>query len=191
MMWNMTNDWDRLARAIRERRRVLDLTQQQLADAARVTRTTIKNLEGARQPKKRLPSSMAAVEKALGWAIGSGEAVLSGGEPILVIPPTGEYPPAIDPFQPLADRLPVSVLDELSSGEVYAADIHDLTVDGGMRIITVAIRHPDEPGQQVTPEQRRHNHRAWSRMQRQINGLEPLAWEPGDPEEWKDDDEAI
>lgn len=183
----MTTDWDRLAGAIRERRKVLDMTQQQLADAAGVDRSTIKNLEGARTPK-RLPSSIAAVEQALGWTSGSAQTVLAGGEPTIVIPPTGEYPPAQDPFQPLADRLPVSVLDELSTGEVYAADIHDLTVDGGMRIITVAVRHPEEPGRQVTPERRRHNHRAWSRMQRQISGLEPLPYEPGDPEEWKDDD---
>lgn len=84
MMWDMTNDWDRLARAIRERRHMLGLTQQQLADATRVTRTTIKNLEGGRQPTSRLPSSMGAVEQALGWTLGSGAATLNGGEPTLV-----------------------------------------------------------------------------------------------------------
>jgi transcriptional regulator with XRE-family HTH domain len=79
----MTNDWDRLARAIRERRQVLGLTQQQLADAAGVTRTTIKNLEGARQPTKRPPASLPSVEQALGWSLGSARAVLAGGEPTL------------------------------------------------------------------------------------------------------------
>lgn len=184
----MTAHWDRLAGAIRERRAALNLSQQQLADAAGVTRTTIKNLEGARQPT-RLPPSMTAVEQALGWTLGSGREVLNGGEPTIVIAAAG-YPPAQDPYQPLAERLPISVLDELSTGEVYAADIHDLTLDGGMRIITVAIRHPSEsPGQQVSAEQRRRDQRAWSRAQRRLKGLPPLEWEPGDPEEWKEDKE--
>lgn len=182
----MTANWDRLAGAIRERRAVLGLSRQQLADAAGVTLSTIKNLEGARRPT-RLPSSMGAVEQALGWTAGSGREVLNGGEPTIVATAAG-YPPAQDPYQPLANRLPVQIIDELSTGEVYAAEIHDLTVDGGMRIITVAVRHPSEPpGQQVSPEQRRRNHRAWSRMQRQIKGLPPLKWEQGDPDEWKED----
>jgi transcriptional regulator with XRE-family HTH domain len=173
----MTNDWDRLARAIRERRRVLDLTQQQLADAARVTRTTVKNLEGARKPTSRLPSSMGALEQALGWAVGSGEAVLAGGEPTPAAPPQ-------DTHQSLTG-LPASVLDELGAGEVYATDIHDLSQTDGITIITVAVRRPGEPGEQISHEQRRRNFRAWSRVQRQLNGLPPLEWESGDPEEWK------
>lgn len=185
----MTADWDRLAGAIRERRTALNMSQQQLADAAGVTRSTIKNLEGARQPT-RLPPSITAVEQVLGWTAGSGRAVLNGGEPTIIAAVAG-YPPAQDPNQPLSERLPVQIIDELSAGEVYAAEIHDLTVDGGMRIITVAVRHPNEPpGQQVSPEQRRLNHRAWSRMQRKIKGLPPLEWEPGDPEEWKEDQEG-
>lgn len=88
----MTNDWDRLARAIRERRQVLGLTQQQLADAAGVTRTTIKNLEGARKPTKRPPASLPAVEQALGWALGSARAVLAG-EPTLAARTVGDEAP--------------------------------------------------------------------------------------------------
>lgn len=180
----MTNDWDRLARAIRERRRVLDLTQQQLADSARVTRTTVKNLEGARKPTSRLPSSMSAIEQALGWATASGEAILSGGEPTLSPPPANEPAPAQDPH-PSLNGLPASILDELKSGDVYATDIHDLSQDGGITLITVAVRRPGEPGEQISDEQRRRNFRTWSRVQRQLDKLSPLEWEPGDPEEWK------
>ena len=77
----MTNDWERLAGAIRERRQALGMTQQQLAEAAGVTRTTIKNLEGARQPTKRPPASLPAVEHALGWTLGSARAILDGDKP--------------------------------------------------------------------------------------------------------------
>lgn len=177
----MTNDWDRLAGAIRERRQALGMTQQQLADAAGVTRTTIKNLEGARQPTKRLPSSIAAVEQVLGWAPGSARIVLDGGEPIAITQ-------AADQTQPrdALTSLPASVLDELAEGEVYATEIHDLSQDGGITIITVAVRRAGEPGAQISTEERRRNFRAWSRVQRQLNNLPPLEWEPGDPEGWKE-----
>lgn len=180
---DMTNDWDRLAGAIRERRLALGMTQQQLADAAGVTRSTIKNLEGARQPTKRPPSSIAAVEQALGWAPGSVRTVLDGGAPVIA-----DQTPAATQEVPesLSSRLPASVLDELADGEVYATDIHDLSQGDGITIITVAVRRRGEPGEQVSPEQRRRHFRAWSRAQRKLNGLPPLEWEPGDPEEWKE-----
>lgn len=176
----MTNDWDRLAGAIRERRQALGMTQQQLADAAGVTRTTIKNLEGARQPAKRLPLSVAPVEQALGWAPGSARIVLDGGAPIGTDQPANP-PQAPEPLS----GLPTSVLDELADGEVYATDIHNLTQGDGITIITVAVRRPGESGEQISAEQRRRHFRAWSRVQRQLHGLPPLEWEPGDPEEWK------
>lgn len=176
----MTNDWDRLAGAIRERRQALGMTQQQLADAAGVTRTTIKNLEGARQPTKRLPSSIAAVEQVLGWAPGSARIVLDGGEPIAVTQPAEQQQP-----RDALTSLPASVQDALTGGEIYATEIHDLSQEGGITIITVAVRPPGEPGEQIPVEQRRRSFRAWSRVQRQLNGLPPLEWEPGDPEEWK------
>jgi transcriptional regulator with XRE-family HTH domain len=78
----MDADWERLAGAIQARRQVLNLSQQQLANAAGVARTTVKNLEGARTPT-RLPSSVAAIERELGWKAGSARAVLAGGEPTL------------------------------------------------------------------------------------------------------------
>jgi transcriptional regulator with XRE-family HTH domain len=76
----MTNDWDRLAQAIRRQRQALGLTQQQLAAAAEVTRSTIKNLEGGRA-FTRLPASLPSVEQALDWKPGSARTVLAGGEP--------------------------------------------------------------------------------------------------------------
>lgn len=181
-------DWIALGTALRSRRKDLRLTQEELAGRAGVHTGTIKDYE-AGKPYTRMPKSWAAIERAVSWAPGSALAVLKGGAPTVIVGPDGVYPPPQDPYQPLSERLPVSILNELTSGEVYAADIHDLTQDGGMRIITVAIRHPNEPAQQgPDTETRRRNYRAWSRMQRQIKGLEPLPWEPGDPEEWKEDE---
>lgn len=179
-------DWDRLARAVRFRREELGFTQVQLAERAGVTDTTVGNLEGGRK-FKRPPASLPAVEEALGWAQGSARAILAGAEPtVRNEPPPTPHAEAQDALQPLSSQLPASVLDELAGGEVYATDIHDLSQAGGITIITVAVRRSGEPGEQVSTEQRRRNFRAWDRVQRQLNGLPPLKWEPGDPDEWKE-----
>lgn len=181
----MNADWARLANAIKRRREALGLTQVQLADLASVTDTTIRNLEGGRA-FKRPPASLPAVEHGLGWAPGSARAILAGGEPTLRDGAPVDAPAKAEPPGALAG-LPASVLDELAVGEVYATEIHDLSQEGGITLITVAVRPPGEPGEQISAEQRRRNFRAWSRMQRRLNGLPPLEWEPGDPNEWKED----
>jgi transcriptional regulator with XRE-family HTH domain len=78
-MGGMTRDWPGLAAAIKHRRAILGLTQLQLATAAGVTSTTVRNLEGGREPS-RIPSSIHAIEHALGWETGSARAILAGGE---------------------------------------------------------------------------------------------------------------
>lgn len=128
---------------------------------------------------------LALVERGLGWAPGSVQDVLDGGEPTLA----PQEPILLDPHQPLADRLPASILEGLTDGEIYATDIHDLSQDGGITLITVAVRRRGEPGEQISAEQRRRNFRDWSRVQRRLNNLPPLEWEPGDPEEWKEESE--
>jgi transcriptional regulator with XRE-family HTH domain len=180
-------DWDRLAGAVRHRREELGFTQVQLAERAGVTDTTIGNLEGGRR-FKRPPASLPAVEQALGWTKGSARAVLTGGEPALDAEPVPAVAHATEPayaLQPLSGQLPANILDELAASEVYATDIHDLSQAGGITIITVAVRRPGEPGEQISAEQRRRNFRAWDRVQRKLNGLPLPEWEPGDPEEWK------
>lgn len=183
MMSAMDPHYERLRKLVAEARRRQGLERQiDLMKASGLSKSTVRRFELGEEVGEK---ALRDISKAVGWTADSAEAILNGGNPTVVVA-VGGYPPAQDPYQPLSERLPVSVLDELSSGEIYAADIHDLTIGGGMRIITVAVRHPDElPGQQVSPEQRRRNQRAWSRMQRQIKGLPPLEWEPGDPEEWK------
>lgn len=73
-------DWHRLADKIRKRRAELDLSQQALADAAKVSLRTIPNLEGGQPAKDR---TLARIERALGWAPGSIDTILDveGGEP--------------------------------------------------------------------------------------------------------------
>lgn len=66
-------DWQRLAGKIRKRRAELDLSQQQVADAARVSLRTVASLESGQPAKER---TLVRVERALEWTAGSMDAVL-------------------------------------------------------------------------------------------------------------------
>jgi len=90
--WN----WNRLAELVLARRRELGLSQMALADKAGVHVTTIRHLEAGRVANE-LPRSRNQIEPELGWAGGSFEAVLNGGEPTLVDERAAAAGPAIDP----------------------------------------------------------------------------------------------
>lgn len=177
-------DWTALATALKDRRSDLRLTQEELAERAGVHTGTIKDYE-AGKAYTRMPKSWSALERALGWAPGSARDVLQGGAPTIFTTPNAASQEPKNLPQALGGQLPASVLDELAGAEVYATDIHDLSQAGGITIITVAVRRPGEPGEQISAEQRRRNFRAWDRVQRKLNGLPLPEWEPGDPEEWK------
>jgi len=83
MMTTMSRDWARLADVVKAARTSKGLTQVTLAEAAGVSEATVQNLE-AGGDRRRLPSSLPKVERALGWRPGSGEAVLAGGDPELI-----------------------------------------------------------------------------------------------------------
>ena len=72
------HDWQRLGAAIKQARGTL--TQQELAERAGVTDTTIRVLETARRTNFR-SATLRAVSTAVGWTPDSAERVLRGGEP--------------------------------------------------------------------------------------------------------------
>lgn len=85
-------DWAALGVALRERRAVLRLTQEELGALAGVHAGTIKNYEAGKRSYDKIPKAVLQIEKALGWAPGSVLAVLNGGSPTL----TAERPPSSD-----------------------------------------------------------------------------------------------
>src|ERR1700758_4012434 len=118
-------DWTALATALRGRRKALRLTQEELADQAGVHTATVKDYE-AGKVYTRMPKSWGALERVLGWAPGSARAVLEGSEPTVISESANDHSSAPEPPQSLSG-LPASVLDQLTAGEVYATDIHDLS----------------------------------------------------------------
>lgn len=82
MLRMTTKDWPRLGRHIRRARIEQGMEQRDLADATRLSVTTVSNYERGREPARgRVPVGYYEIERALNWAPGSVDAVLAGGEP--------------------------------------------------------------------------------------------------------------
>lgn len=95
-METTTEDWKRLGRYIKDRRERLRLTQQGMYARGGPSVATIRNLEAGEQTSYR-PRTRDQIEQALGWAAGSVDAILAGGEPSVPSstssPPTGHAEP--------------------------------------------------------------------------------------------------
>ncbi|MFF3324908.1 helix-turn-helix domain-containing protein [Streptomyces sp. NPDC002889] len=152
----MGKDWPRLAEAIEAAREAKNFTQVALAKAAGVSESTIQNLESGTE-RKRIPASLPAVERALGWAAGSGEKVLEGRDPA----PLSETAPA-------PTDLPLRILQELQDGPLLDTTVLDLTPLGSSaRMIVVVKGEPD-----ASPEQIRADLLAWAKAQRHLQNLD-------------------
>lgn len=79
----MSEEWDRLAQALLERRTALGISRQRVADLAGVSLGAVKNLEKKGRSYERMPPTLAPVAEVLGWTRDSPGKVLAGGEPTL------------------------------------------------------------------------------------------------------------
>lgn len=82
------DNWHRLADKVIERRTQLDMTQQDVQAAGGPATATLRNIEGAHQTSYRR-AILARLERALGWAPGSVNSILAGGDPT---PATSDNP---------------------------------------------------------------------------------------------------
>lgn len=73
--------WARLGQALASARRALGLTQEELAERAGVGLGSVKSAEAGTVPKARMPYTIPAIARALGWPDGAVDAVLDGGAP--------------------------------------------------------------------------------------------------------------
>ncbi|MFD8919426.1 helix-turn-helix transcriptional regulator [Streptomyces sp. NPDC059569] len=80
----MDENREALGRAVKEARTRRGMTQNQLSDAAGVSRATLQNLERGGHIRQL---NLAKIETLLGWAQGSGQAILDGASgPIEAVP---------------------------------------------------------------------------------------------------------
>jgi transcriptional regulator with XRE-family HTH domain len=74
-------DWDAVAEAIRHRLAETHMTQMDVASRARLSLTTIRELQHNPNPRRRRPQTLAAVSEALGWPPDYLDQVLRGARP--------------------------------------------------------------------------------------------------------------
>lgn len=63
----MTDDWAAVARAISDRLTEMRATQMEVAARARISLTTLRELQHNINPRRRRPQTLASLSEALGW----------------------------------------------------------------------------------------------------------------------------
>jgi transcriptional regulator with XRE-family HTH domain len=74
-------DWDAVAEAVRNRLAETRMTQMDVASRARLSLTTVRELQHNLNPRRRRPQTLAAVSEALGWPPDYLDQVLRGDRP--------------------------------------------------------------------------------------------------------------
>jgi hypothetical protein len=74
----LTDDWAAVAKAISERLDEKRVTQMEIAAQARISLTTLRELQHNIKPRRRRPQTLATLSEALGWPGGYLAKVLHG-----------------------------------------------------------------------------------------------------------------
>lgn len=159
----MSQDWKRLAEAIRAARKARGWTQSDLAEAAGIGFSSLQRLESGK-PFTRMPPSVAPVERALGWTVGSAELVLVGGDP-RSLQDAAQGADERSAVQVARMRLPVMVEYELAHGELVDSPV--IEVRPGLKVVMLVIRDPE--GSAV--DEVASDIQAWTRVQRKLRGI--------------------
>ncbi|WP_199444487.1 hypothetical protein [Umezawaea beigongshangensis] len=132
-------DWDRLARAVVDRRTRLDLTQEAVYAAGGPSTVTLRYIESSGRTRYQ-PLILARLERALGWEAGSVDRILRGGNPVLAQPdealPGEDVDPAVNVEADEVDAA-VRILESVRaafSPAVFAAALRTL----GAQMVDVA-----------------------------------------------------
>ncbi|HEX2315154.1 MAG TPA: helix-turn-helix domain-containing protein [Thermomonospora sp.] len=117
------------------RRVHLGLRQRDLAAAAGVSETTIRNIEAGRIGGR--PTKWPLVEQALRWAPGSFEALAEGRQPTEI---SGPDAPEDEEW---TMRLPTRIREEILTYDLFDSAVVD--VPGGLRLIVLAVETEAPP----------------------------------------------
>lgn len=168
----MERDWKRLGRKLAEARG--DLTQVEVAAALGVSRGPIQAIERGHtdgKPPKKVSSTMRSYARLVGWADGSIERVLNGGEPETPAPATSpaEVPGSTESERPAVQLrdLPFEIREGLGEGQLLATKVMDLSPLGSKaRVIMVVRGEPD-----ATDDDLRRDLLAWEKAQLRLRGI--------------------
>ncbi|MFE5602715.1 multiprotein-bridging factor 1 family protein [Streptomyces coelicoflavus] len=82
MTWSRAPEaWIRLGERIRTERERLGLSQEDFAERVGVSPSSVLSAEQGRVPQRRWPYTLSTIEKGIGWAPGTMQAILAGEEP--------------------------------------------------------------------------------------------------------------
>lgn len=143
----MTSDWTRLGAQLKEARSALGMEQQDVAVSIGVKRGALYNIENGLISK--VTSTVLAYARLVGWADGSVQDVLAGGEPT-----PGEPPPAAPPGPepdcaagPDIDEGPAGlsllVREALREGPLLGSRVEEVVTPTGRVRATIVIRGED------------------------------------------------
>jgi transcriptional regulator with XRE-family HTH domain len=155
----MERDWARLGRALAKAREAADLIQREVAARIGVSKTPIQAIERG-TGFKTITGTVREYARLVGWAEGSVEAVLAGGEPTLVSEGFDR--------RPRLQELPLSVVDQLQGeGPLIAATVMSLPPKTAGASMTIVVQQvPD-----ASPEQIRDALDAWRKTQHWLQNL--------------------
>ncbi|MCX5601556.1 helix-turn-helix transcriptional regulator [Streptomyces phaeochromogenes] len=174
----MSRDWNRLATAIREARKRHGWGQSELAKEAGIGYSTVQRLESG-SGYTTMPLTIDRVERALGWAPRSAEAIVAGGDPVLLVeaapgevPATGTGEITVYPAADFIARLPVRIQHELTDSELVDTEVIELNRPG-MRLVTFVVR--DRSDEEEGAGRAAEDIKEWTRIQRRLRDIDTEA----------------
>jgi DNA-binding XRE family transcriptional regulator len=166
----MERDWARLGAALRAARNKHGRSQAEIGEAIGIKRGAMRNIE--KGSIDRVTPTVRAYAREVGWADGSIEDVLAGGEP--TYRDDESTPGAADSaavLAPVPEELPVRIKAALeASGAVLDTAVIPLPGDDGAsdaQIVVVVKSRRDA----LTPEQLRRALEEWERAEGHLRGL--------------------
>lgn len=169
----MDRDWKRLGDATRRARKSLGLNQDELAEAAGVSRATVQAIEQG-VGFADVPKSVHKVAAAVGWPPGHAERILAGEDP--PAPDAPEQAPtsapasAPDPRDVFTKGMPRGVIHELTDteGEILGSIVTELSRATPNTKLMLLLKRDDSAGADEDPEEVKRSLREWSRIQRAL-----------------------
>lgn len=159
----MDMDWNHLGKALQAARLESGRSQEELAEALGVGRSTIQMIEGGHSYKRPTPT-VRAFARHMGWTDDSVDRVLAGGQPRMRA--TSEPVPMASAPAVMDSRLPLVIVDELEEdGPLVDATI--IPLGGDARMVIIVKGNPN-----ASAEEMRRNVEVWRKTKRHLQALD-------------------
>ena len=161
----MDGDWAGLARRIAHARRLASLSQEELAEALNIGKSSVQKLERPTAQWSKISPMHRLVASYFGWTPESIERILDGREPIML---TGDSPPnpprsASAAFEELTAGMSPRAVEALRRGSTVDTDVVDLAA--GEADVEAVLIFKSKGWEHVPAERKRAVLRKWAQLQ--------------------------